>query len=143
MVDTPTRSLLASTNPQARMQELLRQDAHPTIHTEENTEKITEAHTEKNTPSHAEAKTDTLPPTQKRARKAVQQDVQPELLAASSTVRQRIVEDLQKEPVVRKTIDLPASLNERLQDYCAAKRIKTERRVFLVLLENFLEEEGY
>ena len=40
-------------------------------------------------------------------------------------------------------IGIPASLNGRLQDYCAAKRIKTERRVFLVLLENFLEEEGF
>lgn len=84
---------------------------------------------------------ETSPATRPQRRKPIRTEAGPP--PATNSIRQRLVEDLQKEPVVRKTIDIPASLNERLQDYCAAKRIKTERRVFLVLLENFLEEEGF
>ena len=110
--------------------------------------------------SHAEVNTEVSSPRRVQKRKAVVPEGKPEIHTPDHkskheadhtpnygtghvSVRQRIIEDMTKEPVVRKTIDIPASLNDRLQDYCAAKRIKTERRVFLVLLENFLEEEGF
>lgn len=125
-----------------------------------NTENITEVDTGLNTetlaPLHAEVNTGTSPPRRVRKRKETMPEKKAESYTSKQTtdhppihgpgytsVRQRIIEDMTKEPVVRKTIDIPASLNDRLQDYCAAKRIKTERRVFLVLLENFLEEEGF
>lgn len=109
---------------------------------------------------HTELDAEAPSPRRVQKRKAMMPEGKPEIHTASHTidhttehtpkhgsghtsVRQRIIEDMAKEPVVRKTIDIPASLNNRLQDYCAAKRIKTERRVFLVLLENFLEEEGF
>ena len=145
----PSGGLSAASNPSARLQELLRR---PPAAPDKNTEKNTETHTENNTPAQPEALTeadtqeitDTHPevmtPARMQKRKPVRVDAS---TSTTASVRQRIVEDLQKEPVVRKTIDIPASLNGRLQDYCAAKRIKTERRVFLVLLENFLEEEGF
>ena len=106
--------------------------------------------------SYAATNTELHLPRRVQKRKAVMPEGKPEIHTPNHTtdhtanygtghtsVRQRIIEDMTKEPVVRKTIDIPASLNDRLQDYCAAKRIKTERRVFLVLLENFLEEEGF
>ena len=166
----PSGGLSAASNPSARLQELLRNGpAEPA----ENTEKYTETHTEiiaednaeLNTSLHTEALTQSsteslsfpltealtsssaeVPPsvrTQRRKTAMREASASSAASAPAASVRQRIAEDLQKEPVVRKTIDIPASLNERLQDYCAAKRIKTERRVFLVLLENFLEEEGF
>jgi hypothetical protein len=136
----------------------------PEKYTEENTEKNTFPHAEKIadlvaefnaeikvdtlTPPHAETNTDKLPSRRIQKRKLAMPQGKAEVHTSNpgtghSSVRQRIIEDMTKEPVVRKTIDIPASLNDRLQDYCAAKRIKTERRVFLVLLENFLEEEGF
>lgn len=101
-------------------------------HTELNADILTEA--------PPEPMVEAPPATRPQRRKPARGEAVP---PAAGSVRQRLLEDLQKEPVIRKTIDIPASLNERLQDYCAARRIKTERRVFLVLLENFLEEEGF
>lgn len=156
----PTRSLRAAAHPQARMQELLSREAPlataPLADPARNTENHTEENTEKNTPSHTESDTELLaevhPSIQKRRRKRVQMEgnapsfpsTRPSGSApARTSISQRISDELQREPVVRKTIDIPAGLNERLQEYCAARRIKTERRVFLVLLETFLEEEGF
>ena len=161
----PSGGLSVSSNPSARLQELLRQDQTPPaidteVITDKNTEIITESHAEDdaeisiylstgtNTPLLTETnphedKEDHTPRMQtirQQRRKPVSTE---EPIVRKTSVSQRIVEELQKEPVVRKTIDIPASLNEKLQNYCAAKRIKTERRVFLVLLENFLEEEGF
>ena len=161
----PAGGLSAASNPSARLQQLLRQDG---TRTEKNTEKNTDIHAEiiaecqtpentdlmttGNAEMNAETVTDALsetqpepmveahPATRSSRRKPVRTET---ALPAAGSVSQRLLEDLQKEPVIRKTIDIPASLNERLQGYCAAKRIKTERRVFLVLLENFLEEEGF
>lgn len=162
----PSGGLSAASNPSARLQQLLRQDgSHTEKNTEKNTDTLAEKITETYTPENAElmaddhaegnAKTiadilpeaqpepmvETTPATRPQRRKPIRTEAGPP--PTTNSIRQRLVEDLQKEPVIRKTIDIPASLNERLQDYCAAKRIKTERRVFLVLLENFLEEEGF
>ena len=158
--EAPTRSLRASLHPQARMQQLLAEQPKAEPDTEKNTEKNTPSHTEilaesptgslaegmaeEDTDFLAEPDTEAHAPMQPPRRKAARKEAKaPVTTPGSASVRQRIIEDLQKEPVVRKTIDLPASLAERLQDYCAAKRIKTERRVFLVLLESFLDEEGF
>lgn len=145
-------SLTFPSDPLAAMRELSALDNPPSTAAkpleEENTEKDTYSHTEKITPKntashtprskapHTEVKTDSKTDSKTEAKKDAK-------TSASTSVRQRLLDDLQREPVARKTIDIPASLNERLQNYCAAKRIKTERRVFLVLLENFLEEEGF
>lgn len=157
----PSGGLSAASNPSARLQELLRRtpaapdkntekntEAHTEVFTDTNTENstppqteaLTEVLTEANTQEITDTHTEVMTPARMQRRKPIKVDAS---MSTTASVRQRIVEDLQKEPVVRKTIDIPASLNERLQDYCAAKRIKTERRVFLVLLENFLEEEGF
>ena len=135
-------------DPLAAMRELSALDNPPSTAAEpieeENTEKNTYSHTEKITPKNTASHT----PASKASHTEVKTDSKTEAkedakTSASTSVRQRLLDDLQREPVARKTIDIPASLNERLQNYCAAKRIKTERRVFLVLLENFLEEEGF
>lgn len=125
---------------------------HADSYTEENTEKsayaITEGNAEEHTEDNADVNTDIVvrenTDRQTQRRKGIKRESKPPASTpAETSLRQKLIQDLQREPVVRKTIDIPASLNERLQDYCAAKRIKTERRVFLVLLESFLEEEGF
>jgi len=142
----PSGGLSAASNPSARLQELLRHDSNTEKNTDLHTEAVTSLIPETITDLDVQENTETPPSIRPQKRKSIKTEgVHPTNTSGfgNISVRQRIVEDLQKEPVVRKTIDIPASLNERLQDYCAAKRIKTERRVFLVLLENFLEEEGF
>ena len=141
-------SLTFPSNPLAAMRELSELDNPPPTAaeplTEENTEKNTYTHTEKKPPSHTASHTSRSKSSRTEGKTNPKTEAKEDAkTSALTSVRQRLLDDLQREPVARKTIDIPASLNERLQNYCAAKRIKTERRVFLVLLENFLEEEGF
>lgn len=131
---TPPRTLRKKRVPKA---------IHAENYTEENTEKIPYAHTETQASRYNGGMQSTITPVEPVGRKGTRKPASQPVVVLSDDDLLNAIRDKVSEPVVRKTIDLPASLAARMTRYCNENGIKVEKRLFVELLDLHLKKAGY